>query len=83
MSNSKEPLPPPPRRTPTEILIGAMEHADEMAEVMVLFRLTKDEHGNSGMGWTSEFSTLAEKFAFMEEAKLAMFHSGYKEQGGL
>jgi hypothetical protein len=78
---SDEPV--PKKRTPTEILISAMEHADDMAEVMVIFRLTKDEEGNGGMGWTSEFASLPEKFAFIEEVKMAMFHNSYKERGGL
>jgi hypothetical protein len=68
------------RRTPTELLIEAMEHAEDMEECMVIFRLTKDETGHGGMGWATEHPTLAQKFAFIEEAKLAMFHSCYGDR---
>jgi hypothetical protein len=70
------------RRTPTQLLIGAMEHVEEMEEVMVIFRLTTDAEGNGGMGWTTERPSLSEKLAFIEEAKMAMFHNAYKERGG-
>jgi hypothetical protein len=67
-------------RTPTEILVQAMELAEEMSECVVIFRLTKDGQGNSGMGWVTELPALAQKFAFLEEAKLAMFHKSYGER---
>lgn len=70
------------KRTPTESLIAALEHADEMEEVMIIFRLTKDGDGKSGMGWVTERPSLPEKLAFIEEAKMAMFHNSYEKEGG-
>jgi hypothetical protein len=68
------------KRTPTEVLVQAMELAEEMAECVVIFRLMKDGQGHSGMGWVTELPELAQKFAFLEEAKLAMFHKSYGER---
>ena len=36
------------KRTPTEVLVQAMELAEEMAECVVIFRLMKDGQGHSG-----------------------------------
>jgi hypothetical protein len=62
---------------PTETLIRAMENADDMAEVMVIFRLKADAAGHAGMGWVTEQSSLHAKLAFMEEAKFAMCNTIY------
>jgi hypothetical protein len=64
-------------RTPTDLLITALEAVEEMDEVMVLFRLKKDGSGHGGMGWVTPFNELPEKLAFMEEAKIAMYHTIY------
>lgn len=68
-----------PEETPTNVLIKAMENADDMAEVMVIFRLKSDANGHGGMGWATMHDTLPKKLAFIEEAKIAMFTNVYVE----
>jgi hypothetical protein len=64
-------------RTPTELLMAVFENVENMEQVMVIFRLKKDADGNGGMGWASEFKSLHGKLAFIEEAKLSMYHAVY------
>jgi hypothetical protein len=64
-------------RSPSEVLMAAFENVEDMEQVMVIFRLKKDEHGHSGMGWATPFTSLSDKLAFMEEAKLSMYHTVY------
>jgi len=64
-------------RTPTDVLIAAMESADDMEECMVIFRLKPDENNLGGMGWATMHETLHQKLAFIEEAKFSMCHTIY------
>jgi len=64
-------------RTPTEAIISAMEKADDMVEVVVVYKLKKDEHGKDGIGWVSTLDSSDSKIGLLEEAKLVIFHKTY------
>lgn len=46
------------QETCTDVIVRAMEQADNMEEVIVIYRLRDVKEGNEGVGWESNASTL-------------------------
>ena len=63
-------------RTPTDAIVMAMERADDMEDVVVLYRLKKFE-GHGGVGWISSIQSTGNKIGLIEEAKMGMFSDAY------
>jgi len=64
-------------RTPTDALIQAMEQAEDMEQVIVLYKLKKNNEGNSGIGWVSTITSTDGKIGLLEEGKFAVFGKAY------
>lgn len=64
-------------KTPTEAIIKAMELADDMVEVVVVYKLKKNETGKDGIGWVSTIESTDGKIGLIEEAKMVIFGKAY------
>jgi hypothetical protein len=64
-------------KTPTEAIVKAMEHADDMVEVVIVYKLKKNSDGKDGIGWISTIETTDGKIGILEEAKLVVFGKAY------
>ena len=66
----------PKVRTCTDVLVEAMEHADNMQEVVVIYRLKSDTPKSDGVGWIGN-PKFSERIGLIEEAKFGMFAHVY------
>lgn len=67
-------------KSATDLIIQAMENADEMAEVIVLYRM-KGNNGadQDGFGWVSNTEDTFVRVGMLESAKWGMLHKSYAE----
>jgi hypothetical protein len=62
----------------TDCIISAMEHADEMQDVIIIYRLKADDASRKcGVGWLSTVDGTTEKVVMLEEVKHVMFMMTY------
>lgn len=56
---------------PTDALIRAIETADSMSDVLVIYKLKSDKHNDhDGVGWISTLSGTGAKLGLIEEFKI-------------
>lgn len=69
-------------KSATDLIIQAMEAADEMAECIVVYRL-KDhsESEPAGFGWVSNTDDTELRAGMLESAKWGMIHKSYSRDG--
>jgi len=59
-------------KTPTDAIVLAMEKADEMTEMIVIYRIAE-----KGVGWISTIEGTGAKLGLIEEAKMGIFAHTY------
>lgn len=57
-------------KTPTEVLITVMENADDIKDILVIYKLKEDEDGNDGIAYHTTLNDLSKKLALVEEYKM-------------
>ncbi len=68
------------RESATETIVKAMEHADEMAEVVVIYRLKGNNGADSdGFSWISNTEDTFVRVGMCESAKWGMLEKAYSK----
>ena len=67
-------------KSATDLIVEAMENADEMGEVVVVYRL-KDNNGDDqdGFSWLSNVKDTFVRLGMLESAKWGMLQKSYTE----
>jgi hypothetical protein len=63
----------------TSTIIEAMERADEMASVVIVYKLKPNDRGFSGVGWFSNMSDLSTRIGVLREVEHGMLTYAYTE----
>jgi hypothetical protein len=68
------------KKSATDLIVEAMERADEMAEVVVIYRL-KDNNGADvdGFGWVSNTEDTFVRLGMLDSAKWGMLQKSYSK----
>lgn len=64
-------------KTPTEILIDIMENADEIKDIIVIYKTKEDEHGRDDLAYHSNLQSLFPRLALVEEYKVLNITRSY------
>ena len=67
-------------KSATDLIVEAMENADEMGEVVVIYRM-KDNNGDDqdGFAWLSNVKDTFVRVGMLESAKWGMLQKSYTE----
>lgn len=64
-------------RTSTDVIIEAMEQADDMELCVVVYRLKNNSSGASGCGWISNVNDRSTRTGLLDEARFLMLVKSY------
>lgn len=69
------------KESATDLIVKAMEKADEMAEVVVIYRL-KDNNASDcdGFGWVSNTEDTFVRLGMLDSAKWGMLMKAYSKE---
>lgn len=68
------------KESATDLIIRAMENAEDMAEVVVIYRM-KDNNAadQDGFGWVSNTEDTFVRLGMLDSAKWGMLHKSYSK----
>ncbi len=69
-------------KSATDLIVQAMESADEMCEVVVIYRIkvADGEDEDKGFGWLSNTENTSLRVGMCESAKWGMLQKAYTEE---
>jgi len=67
-------------KSATDVLIEAMEHAEEMQECVVVYRLKDQGNGEDGFSWLSNVKDNFTRVGMMHTAAHGMDEIAYKQE---
>jgi len=69
------------RESATDLIVRAMENADEMAEVVVIYRLKENNGADcDGFGWISNTEDTFTRLGMLDSAKWGMLQKAYSRE---
>lgn len=72
------------RESATDLIVKAMEQADDMAEVVVIYRMKENNGADcDGFGWISNTEDTFVRLGMLESASWGMLHKSYSKDDDL
>jgi hypothetical protein len=59
-------------------IVQAMERADEMEDIIIIYRMKTADQERTGVGWLSTLPNTHDRVALMEETKHCMYMVAYR-----
>lgn len=68
------------KKSPTDVLIKALEEAENMTDVIVIYKIKTNTDDFGILGWSSTIENTTQKIGILEETKINIVRNAYVER---
>lgn len=68
------------KKSPTDVLIKALEEAENMTDVIVIYKIKTNTDDFGILGWSSTIENTTQKIGILEETKINIVRNAYIER---